>query len=372
MTDESPRGTAETRYARMTRLQAALALSLLLASIVWCQRGARAPESDPMPRVVHAESDLKMYRRIVERVRAGEGYYDVVGAELRQGDYPLRPMFNWRQPTCALLLAHLPSVVWGKILLALMAAATVVISFLWIGASSGRARATVAALLVAWSLMTWQVDDHLLFHEAWAAYAMVLSLGLFAMNRWPLAVVVGLAALAFRELALLPCAVGLLVALSRRRRAEALAWVAGLVFYAALMTWHGWEVARRVRPDDLSRSWVTFGGATFLVAAGHWSPLLVLLPGWMIATALPLSLFGLAGWRDPTGTRMALTLGGYFLAFLVVGHPFNHYWGILIAPLLPFGLLWVPDSLRDTWRAFAGTRSKLSVRVGTRITSSGT
>src|SRR5439155_5277216 len=109
---------------------------------------------------------------------------------------------------------------WGRFLLAAVAAAVVVLSYRWIAATAGRTRGAITALLVGWSLMTWQVANHLLFHEAWAAYFLILSMCLHAMDRWRLAVAAALVGLAFRELALLPCGVGLLLALRRGRRPE--------------------------------------------------------------------------------------------------------------------------------------------------------
>lgn len=58
-----------------------------------------------------------------------------------------------------------------------------------------------------------------------------------------------------------------------------------------------------------------------------------------MAVAAPLALLGLGAWRDPLGKRVALVVFGYIAAFLVVGRPENSYWGLLIAPIWPLGLL---------------------------------
>jgi len=47
--------------------------------------------------------------------------------------------------------------------------------------------------------------------------------------------------------------------------------------------------------------------------------------------------------RGPQGP----TVGAYLLAFLVVGKPFNNYWGLLYAALLPMGLVRLPDAMEQ-------------------------
>ena len=44
------------------------------------------------------DSDAKMYRRVVQRLAAGEHYYPALGTELRLGHYNSRSVFNWRSP----------------------------------------------------------------------------------------------------------------------------------------------------------------------------------------------------------------------------------------------------------------------------------
>jgi len=58
-------------------------------------------------------------------------------------------------------------------------------------------------------------------------------------------------------------------------------------------------------------------------------------------------VFGLAGWRGETGRRCLGTTVAYLAAFAVVGQPFNEYWGLLYAPLLPLGIAQAPAALRD-------------------------
>ena len=166
---------------------------------------------------------------------------------------------------------------------------------------------------------------------------------MFALERWRGAVAAGLAALAFRELALLPVGVALLLAVRRRRWPEVAAWAAGLGVYALLMSWHFAAVLRHTRPDDLARGWLALGGGAFLVATCKWNPLFIVLPDWAVASTLPFVLLGLAGRRGrPRLLRMALIVFGFMAAFSVVGNPCNDYWGMIDAPLLTFGLIAAP------------------------------
>jgi hypothetical protein len=352
VTREAPLGVV-TRYAALPRGRAAAVVGLHVVVTAWLLTStlsAPRPTSDTASSPGR-RSDAAFYAGVVARVRAGEPYYDVAGEELRRWNYPLRPAFAWRQPTYAWLLSRLPSPLWGNALLALIGAAVVWFARRWVRASDARARATLATALVIVSMSGCFVPVFVFMQESWAGALIALSVCLFALERWRTAVVAGLAALAFRELALLPCAVALALALRRRRWAEVVAWLAGLAVYAALMSWHIAEVSRRLRPDDLARGWLALGGGAFLVATCKWSPLFLALPDAAVALVLPFALLGLAGWRGEAGARVALIVFGYLAAFSLVGHSFNDYWGAIYAPLLPFGLVLAPDCVRDLSRA---------------------
>ena len=60
---------------------------------------------------------------------------------------------------------------------------------------------------------------------------------------------------------------------------------------------------------------------------------------------------GLAGWRGELGNRVALTVTAYVLLFMVAGRSDNTYWGLLYAPLLPFGWVMAPAAFHDLWNA---------------------
>jgi hypothetical protein len=78
---------------------------------------------------------------------------------------------------------------------------------------------------------------------------------------------------------------------------------------------------------------------------------LLLLPPWVTALYFAAAMFGFAGWHTSLGTRIGLTTCLYVMAFAVAGQDFNQYWGSIIAPLLCFGVVRSPASMRDLCRA---------------------
>jgi hypothetical protein len=355
-----------TRYAALSRAQAAAVAAAALAVTLWLLAGsgsASAPRGAPGPSDAPKENDVALYKAVVGRVRAGQGYYAAVGLELRARGYPPRPVFNWRQPTYAWLLGRLPGPAWGRALLASLGAAVVLLAARWARASAF-ARATPLVLGVfAVGMAGTLVGDFMYLQESWAGTLIALSIGFYATERWRAAVAAGLAALAFREFALLPCGVALLFALRARRWGEVRAWAAGLAVYAGLLAWHIVEVMRHVSPTDPSRGWLALGGSSFVLDTCRWNPWLLLLPKVAVAVVLPFVLLGLVGWREEVGARVALIVFGYLAIFSVVGHPFNDYWGATFAPLLTFGLVAAPASLRDLGRALSGRGPKRALVV---------
>jgi hypothetical protein len=75
------------------------------------------------------------------------------------------------------------------------------------------------------------------------------------------------------------------------------------------------------------------------------------LPAWVTAVYLPTALLGLATWRSALGQSCLLLTGLYCVLFLVIGQPFNQYWGLLLAPPLAWGAARGPVALRDLVRA---------------------
>jgi hypothetical protein len=54
---------------------------------------------------------------------------------------------------------------------------------------------------------------------------------------------------------------------------------------------------------------------------------------------------GLLSWRSEQGALLSLTTLAYLGAFAVIGMPKNINWGLMFAPLLPFGVARAPTVL---------------------------
>jgi hypothetical protein len=106
-----------------------------------------------------------------------------------------------------------------------------------------------------------------------------------------------------------------------------------------------------VQTVSFQGGWVVFGGWPFVLSTARTHPYLFLAPSWVTAIVLPLAILGLSGWRGELGSRIALTVCIYIVAFLIVGLPYNQYWGFMYNFLLLLGLLSTGRSLRDLWQA---------------------
>jgi hypothetical protein len=348
----------KTRFTNSTRLQALIILAITFLALALCLWGALAPK--PASTAPEADGgDLRVYRRIIERIHSGEGYYDAAGSELRAGGYPTAALFNWRTPTYAWVLGTFPSPAWGQVLLVVLALAMMFLALVPLRREAG-AGMMLAGLLLLWGACHWCIDgDAFLSQELWAAILIALSICAYAHGRWPLGVAAGLGALFFRELALPYVLLGFGIACWQRRWKEAAVLFVGLALYSLFLLFHFTQVSRHISSADRApASWIQFGGIGFVLQTCRMNAFLFSPPLWVSAIYLPLSMLGLAAIRGETGLRLGLTAGLYIAAFAVVGQPFNDYWGLLYAPLLPFGFACAPAALRDLASALLHRRSE--------------
>jgi hypothetical protein len=338
-----------TRYAGCSRRQALVILAATLALTAWCLQVALTQVTLPSEKP-GGPRDVDLFRHVVERVHAGEDYYDAYESEFENYHAPLRSPFNVRTPVYAWVIGKLPGMVWGQGLLAVLALTTLLLAYAAVGGQGGRLRALVAVLLMIGALVWCLLGEMFLYTEVWAGTLIALSVCAYAHGWRALGVGAGLLALFFRELALPYVVVAVALAWRGGHRREAAAWAAGLALYGLFMTLHVLEVAPRIAPaedgSDVS-NWIRFGGPAFVLGTCRMNLFLVASPPWVAAFYLPLSLLGLAGWRSEMGTRSVLAVALYLLSFSVVGNPFNAYWGLMYAALLPAGVVWAPAALRD-------------------------
>ena len=340
--------------SRFTGLQPRLARLLLAALLVLIVSGLallmERPGGSGVPNAPE-RTDAALYRAIAARVAAGESYYPAVAAEHRNRHYPLRPFLTVRLPTLAEWTALISP---DGAALALR-----LLSFVTLGAFLLRMRSEVrpgptyaaAAALAAGGIVLLGLPAFAVWHEAWAALLICLSLACRSERRWTLSLALGLAAALTRELAVPYLLVMAFAAWSEGHRREAAAWAASVGAFALALAGHAWLLSGFVTAADAaSPGWSRAGGWAFVLDMARNCTALTLLPALLAALLVPLSLFGWSAWRSPLGARGALLLCGYTAAFMIVGRADNFYWGLMIAPLLLVGLAFAPAGLRDLWR----------------------
>lgn len=346
-----------------------------LACGLYAARGERTDIDAAVP-TVSAEPDnvdLKYYKEVVTRVHDGENYYDVANQRLRHFGFRVGSVFNWRLPTYAYVLGALPSVGWAQGAISLIGLAGLLLA----AASDNRDVGFIAAggnFVLQFGVYFYCINpkfDSFLAQEVWAAMLILLSVGAAAFQWRALAVGAGLAALCFRELVLPYCLVAAGVAWWYGRRKESLAWLAGIGLFFLYLGWHAAQVSMRLTPEDRADSrgiseWITFGGLTFDILTTRMNLFLLEAPGWLVFLYLATALIGLVGWRGEQGALVSLTTITYLAAFAVVGMPMNVNWGLMYAPLLPFGVVRAPGAILDLARALRG-RNASSAMVETTV-----
>jgi hypothetical protein len=344
--------TLRSRLARArTPIAAALALLLLVLGL--------ALGVQPAPRGGPPGDDSTLYRKVIEDVRSGRGYYDAAVREQRAEGYPLRPVVTVRTPVLAEALARLPGPPAPQAAAGLLALITVA-AWVWRlrEEASRPLGAALGLLFLLGSAAAAFYPRAYMQHELWSGLLLSLALAVYSPRAWPFSLVLILAAAAVRELAAPVLGLMSLMAFADGRRKEALAWAVALGFYAAGYAWHALEVARLTTAADVSSSsWLALGGWPFVLLQMKWNALLLGLPAPVIALMAALTVLGLAGLDGPREARVAATLVAFGLAFLVLGRVDNAYWGLMITPLWPVVLIGVGRI------AAAGVRSRATPRV---------
>lgn len=341
---------------------AALVALLLATLLVFASPVPSAAVEGARP--ADGQSDIALYDGIVEAVRHGASYYPAATDAMRAGDYPLKPFVTVRLPTLAVVEAALPH---GVVPLLLDTLAVAVVIAWWVrlrGAFTRLPPRIVAMLLLAAGLVPFVQPSLVAFHEIWAGLLIALSLAVYRPRDWLPAIGFGLAAALIRETAGLYLMVMAALALVDGRRTEALGWIVAGVVLAIVLLLHAQAVAAFVRPlDAVSPGWSGRLGFGFFVRTMTLSTGLVLLPLWLAAPLVGLALFGWATWRAAVALRMLVLLCGYALVLSVFGRLDTFYWGLLVAPVLLVGLVFVPDGLRDLAAAIRDRRQITVKRI---------
>jgi hypothetical protein len=293
--------------------------------------------------------DISLYRRIVMQVRSGEDYYAVAIESQRDMGYPVRPVLTVRLPTLSWLIAALTPF-GARLLLLLLAVLTIsawamrLIHLI----EPTTLRMASGIILIFLGVFPAMLEPAIWFSEAWAGLLIALSQALRGSDRWWPSVMVGLAAVLFRELALpYLLAMGLLALVEGQRR-EAIGWGGAITLFALAYLVHALAVnALTVPGDPVSPGWNGQGGWAQFIFACWFVTTLVAFPPFVVALLLPVSFFGLVAWNAPVTLRALITIAGYTLLIALFARVNNVYWIWLISPILGLGLLFAPFAVAD-------------------------
>lgn len=335
----------ENRFAKIGRLAALAVLTTVAALILFgVIQGAHPPGARGGP----PGNDSTLFARVVADLRQGEPYYQAVTREHRVDGYPLHPFITVRPPTLALAMAALPSVTVRSLSIEALA----ILTFLaWIWRLRDRTNAPISFGLTLLVLGASSFAAFLPFgytlHELWSGELMALALAVYSPRRWVISFAIALLALSVRELAAPFFLAMATLAWRDGRRGEAAAWIFGILALIAGLAAHAMLLQPFVRPGDrASPGWLGLAGWKFLLLQMKWNALLMTTPDWVAAILAPLAILGLVARRGAIHDRVLLVVLGYMSAFLIMGRPDNAYWGLIIAPLWPIGILSCWPTLR--------------------------
>jgi len=334
----------------MTALRIRAVFTLIVLLIVGLL-ALRSPKPD-VGNGISGASDVATYQSILTRLRKGEGYYQVIGEELRRGHYATREIFNWRTPLHWKTLSLIPE--WfARIALIALAAGLALATVFVVSGESQIVFWTAVGMQLGVVLML-VVPEATVMGETWSGALLGLSLCASCRRRVDLAVPLGVAALFVRELAAPYCVVATLLALRFRQWREVAGWLAGGACYVAYYAWHFMNVQAHRLPTDLAhpRSWVEFGGFTSLLGQIHWQAWLLVSPMPVTVLALVLVLAGILQQKSPIQVR--LVSGTYLAFFLVAGKTFDWYWGTIAWPawaiMCGYGVLTISQAIETAVR----------------------
>lgn len=282
-----------------------------------------------------AMGDILLYQDIVSAMRAGQGYYEAATTLQRKAGYPLKPGITVRLPTVAWLLALLPADQWRRATLGALG----ICAGIWFVAGSrdeGVNRVALLIVLLPGALILIS-ENGIYLHETWAMTFLLASVA--ARRQLWLSVGFGLAAVLCREVAMPYLAAMLVLAVVDRDRKAALAWLSAILLASAVLAIHSATVAGYALPGDrVSHGWVKAQGWLFVVSTARWSVPFLLAGQLVTAALLPFAFLSLAIWRSRLGIICGMTVAAFAVAFMIVGRPDNHYWGIIYAPFILLGL----------------------------------
>lgn len=343
-----------TAYACLPPRRARAALAAWAIGTALCVAITLSPAASRVtPKGRPGVGDNALYWAIANRVSAGEDFYQASAQELSARHYPMASVFNWRVPLPIAMVGWVRYPWIARLMLGAIGLGVLLLGVEMLVRERHRLQAALGALLLTGPLGLCVLDDLFVMPVLWAGAWIALSVCAYDLKWRRLAVVAGLAAPFFREVALPYCLLSAALAWRDRRPREVAVWAAGLAVWGLYFAYHCVEVLR-VMPANapaFSGSWIQFGGLPFAIATTQMNPYLLVVPQWVTGLYFAAGLFALAGWNTPAGRRIAATVCLFVILFAVVGRPFNYYWGLLTAPLFCLSVSQFPGALADCWRA---------------------
>lgn len=326
------------RQARL--LLAGLALLLLVALL--------SPHTNAAP----GELIEIINAGVVEAMRHGTDYYSASLQAARSADTPSRLLLSHPLPTLAVLQSAM-----GQVAAALLLYALAMLTlFAWwhrlrlaIPRSPVRAAAIV---LAATGMVSALLGEFVAVHDLWAGLLLSLSLAIRTPGRWITAAALGLMAAMIRETAALYLGLMLVTALFEGHRRESGGWTIALAVFAAVVIVHLQAIAAVTGPlgEAQPADWAGAAGFGFALEAIAASTAPSLLPSGIAALLVVLAIVGWSAWRDPLATRALAIILVFVVVLTFWSGPGRAHWAFLIAPIVPIGLIFIPDALRDLTR----------------------
>ena len=333
--------TGGTSGTLITTMLARVALAVLAAIAL---AGLFLPQGESTGRSPGQNADITLYSNILQRLQAGDGYYQAVGAELRAGGYATKPVVNWRTPLHLVATARLGLGTAGLLLAALAILVVLGSVLVYAGRSPGAAiLGPVFALGAALPALVSRPGG-VVFAETWAGTFIALSVVAYYRGWWIGGALLGVVAVFLRELAVPYVLVCGLLAIRSRRRAESVVWIIAGAAYVAYYVVHATIATHHLQPGDLtSHSWIQVQGFSFLFATLRTNAWLLTVPTALLGVVVATGLAGACARSAPRQLAVAVVV--YAALFAIVGQPVDYYWGFITAPLWAFAAVHAREGL---------------------------
>lgn len=334
---------------QLSRWNATLLLIVLAIFMLWGVLAGQAVREAPAV-IDPAQSDLYLYKTIVEAMDKGDSYYRAAIDAQLAGGYPVQPAPTVRLPTTATLIS-----ITGErtafVLLAVLLGSAILASIRSFDLVSSTRRQWIGSSFLLVLAMAIFGPPAIYFQETWAVLFLLLSL---ASRRSSLTLAVSFAVLAFafRELSILfILSMGIHEMLHRRTKAVCF-WASAACMCTIAYFGHAWAAEQALQgisvdSQTASPGWLVFGGWPFIVGSVRSVTMLSLTPLFVSALVVPLALVGwVLNARTEDAERFTFAVLGFILPFMLIGRPNNDYWALLYAALLLPGLAFSWQALK--------------------------